>query len=439
MGRILIVDDDEGVRSFLVAALEARGHELSEASDGAEGLATARRKGFDVVVTDLKMPRLDGLSLLKTLSAEQPELAVIVLTAHGGVKSAVEAMQHGATDYLEKPLSGPAELRIVVERALHQRRQSDSLEATRGELPPLGYGSAAMGRAEHALRRVARTETNVLVLGETGTGKELAARYVHTWSPRSHGPFVAVNCAALSPQLLESELFGHEKGAFTGATHRKRGKLELAAGGTFFLDEIGELALPLQAKLLRVLQERTFERVGGVTQLAADVRLVSATHRDLEADVTEGRFREDLFHRVAVFPVRLPPLRDRPDDLGPLSAELLRRIGPRVGRPDLRLTPGALDALRGAAFRGNVRELANVLERAAILADTTTLQASDLWLAPPSTPSAATVGAPTLEAAERAAIVQALALHDGNRRKAAEHLGIGERTLYDKLKRFGLR
>ena len=438
MGRILIVDDDEGVRSFLVGALEDRAHELAEAGDGAEGLALARRRGFDVVVTDLKMPRLDGLGLLRTLHAEQPELAVVVLTAHGGVKSAVEAMRLGALDFLEKPLSGPAELRIVVERALYQRRQSDSLEAARVELPPLGYGSPAMQRAEHALRRVARTETTVLVQGETGTGKELAARYVHAWSPRKAGPFVAVNCAALSPQLLESELFGHEKGAFTGATARKRGKLELAAGGTFFLDEIGELALPLQAKLLRVLQERRFERVGGTTELAADIRLVSATHRDLQRDVAEGRFREDLFHRIAVFPVQLPALRERPEDLAPLAEELLRRLGPRVGRPGLRLAPSALAALRQADFRGNVRELGNVLERAAILADGQALQAEDLWLGPPK--QAATLsGAPTLEEAERAAIQAAVALHDGNRRKAAEHLGIGERTLYDKLKKYGMR
>ncbi|HEY3592895.1 MAG TPA: sigma-54 dependent transcriptional regulator, partial [Polyangiaceae bacterium] len=319
--------------------------------------------------------------------------------------------------------------------------------------PPLTYGDPSMIPVQAALEKVARTNATVLLLGETGTGKEVAARTLHAASARADRPFVAVNCAALSEALLESELFGHEKGAFTGAHSQHRGRLELAEGGTFFLDEIAELKLDLQAKLLRVLQERRFERVGGTRTLSADVRWVAATNRDLHSMLTTGRFREDLYHRLAVFPIRLPPLRERRSDVLPLSEALLRRAAADLGRPPFHLSDDAQKVLLAAELRGNIRELKNVLERAAILSDDGVVRAEHIWLDPPGTsmppPSPsnmpAALAAPeddgqekTLEAMERIAIERALAQSQGNRRRAAERLGIGLRTLYDKLKRYGL-
>jgi two-component system response regulator FlrC len=312
--------------------------------------------------------------------------------------------------------------------------------AAAGGDPPLGYGSAAMKTVEQALRKVAPTDASVLLLGESGTGKEVAARAVHRWSARAAGPFVAVNCAALSVSLLESELFGHEKGAFTSAHARQRGRLELADGGTFFLDEVGELGPELQAKLLRVLQEKRFERVGGRQTVQADVRWIAATNRNLAEMVRTGAFREDLYHRLSVFPVRLPALRERREDIAPLADRLLAGIAASLGRPALRLDAGARAALAGAAWPGNVRELANALERSAILAEGNEIAADDLALLAAlgdTTPEPTAVPS-TMSELERDAIQRALATTGGNRRLAAARLGIGLRTLYDKLKRYGL-
>jgi two-component system, NtrC family, response regulator AtoC len=391
------------------------------------------------VLTDLKMPRVDGAALLRQIRHDYPETEVIVLTAHGSVESAVAAMRNGAFDYLQKPVSSPAELRITVGRAVERHRLRAFREAHAGlGTPPLAYGAPAMVAVEKSLRKVAATDATVLLLGESGSGKEIAARALHQWSPRAAGPFVAVNCAALSPELLESELFGHEKGAFTGAHARQRGRIELATGGTFFLDEIGELAPGLQAKLLRVLQEKRFERVGGRQTVEADVRWIAATNRDLADMMRTGGFREDLYHRLAVFPMRMPPLRERAEDIAPLARHLLARAARDLGKPTLALSDDAVAALSAAAWPGNIRELANVLERSAILAERDEITADDLALLPDAAGNSESAAPTTMSEAERDAIVRALSATAGNRRLAAARLGIGLRTLYDKLKRYAL-
>jgi two-component system response regulator AtoC len=443
MARILVADDEAGLREFITDSLELDDHTVVSAKDGKEAAKILDERGFDLVLTDLKMPGLDGMGLLRKVRAEQPEVEVIVMTAHGTVDNAVEAMKLGAFEYLQKPISGPDELRLLVARAVERRGLRDHVDgsiATSGEHagPPLTYGDPAMKPVVEAIEKVARTAATVILLGESGTGKEVAARAIHTQSPRALKPFMAINCAALSEQLLESELFGHEKGAFTGATERKRGRLELSDGGTFFLDEVGELKPELQAKLLRVLQERRFERVGGSRTLEVDVRWIAATNRDLRAMIEEGRFREDLYHRLAVFPIKLPPLRERPQDLLPLARHLLAKIARDLKRSMPKLTAAAEKRLSAAAWRGNVRELANTLERAAILADGDAIDASHIWIEEGAEPKPPANEVRPLVELEREAILHALEVVSGNRRRAAELLGIGERTLYDKLKKYGV-
>ncbi|HEY1558566.1 MAG TPA: sigma-54 dependent transcriptional regulator [Kofleriaceae bacterium] len=445
MARILVADDEPGLREFLSDALALDDHAVVTAADGRAAAKLVDDHGFDLVITDLKMPGLDGMALLRKIRAEQPEVEVIVLTAHGTVDNAVEAMKLGAFEYLQKPLSGPDELRLLVSRAVERRGLRDRVDGAQRHRedeagPPLTYGDAAMKSVVDAIDKVARTNATVLLLGESGTGKEVAARTIHAHSPRATKPFMAINCAALSETLLESELFGHEKGAFTGATERKRGRLELADGGTFFLDEVGELKHELQAKLLRVLQERRFERVGGSRTLEVDVRWIAATNRDLRAMIDGEHFREDLYHRLAVFPIKLPPLRERRSDLLPIARALLVRIAADLKRAMPKLTAAAEQRLLAAGWRGNVRELANALERAAILADGDAIDASHLWLdeAPAPTATGAGTAVRPLVELEKDAILHALDAVGGNRRKAAELLGIGERTLYDKLKKYGV-
>jgi two-component system response regulator AtoC len=442
MARILVADDEPGLREFITDALELDEHVVVQAPDGKAAAKLLDERGFDLVITDLKMPGLDGMAILRKVRSEQPEVEVIVMTAHGTVDNAVEAMKLGAFEYLQKPLSGPDELRLLVARAVERRGLRDRVDgATRHAEPagvPLTYGDKAMKPVVDAIDKVARTAATVLLLGESGTGKEVAARAIHGKSPRATKPFMAINCAALSEQLLESELFGHEKGAFTGATERKRGRLELADGGTFFLDEVGELRAELQAKLLRVLQERRFERVGGTRTLEVDVRWIAATNRDLRAMIDAGTFREDLYHRLAVFPIKLPPLRERATDLLPIAKSLLARIAADLKRPLPKLSPAAEQRLLAASWRGNVRELANALERAAILADGNVIEPEHLWIEDGGAkPATSSVIKPLVEL-EKEAILAALASVDGNRRRAAELLGIGERTLYDKLKKYGV-
>ncbi|HEY2029656.1 MAG TPA: sigma-54 dependent transcriptional regulator [Myxococcales bacterium] len=434
--RILVVDDEEDIRSFIAEALEGESLQITRARDGQEAWELASKQAFHLVITDLTMPRMDGMTLVRKLRAETPETEVIVLTAHGTVATAVEAMKLGAFDYLQKPLSGPDELRLLVRRALETHALREESDRNRRERPaPKGMVAAdpAMLAVADQIAKVAKTNASVLLFGESGTGKEVAARALHDESLRRSGPFVAMNCAAITETLLESEIFGHEKGAFTGATEARRGRFELADGGTLFLDEVGELAPGLQSKLLRVLEERRFERVGGSRVISVDVRLIAATNRDLAAEMAAGRFRTDLYHRLAVFPVRLPPLRERKRDILPLAEHLLVRIGEELGRRGLSLSADARNVLLRRDWPGNVRELRNVLERAAILSEGPELSPEHLQVQ-----GAATASATTLRDAERAAIAAALAATGGHRKQAAERLGIGERTLYDKIKEYGL-
>lgn len=442
MGNILIVDDERGVREFIAEALAGSGHETAQAADAAEALRRLKKRAFDLLITDLRMPgSLDGMDLVRKARADQPEMEVIVLTAYGTVDTAVEAMKLGAFDYLQKPVSSPAELRLVVERALERRNLlalKDRSSRDAPALPPLSYGDPAMVPVTKALERVAPTQSTVLLLGESGTGKEVAARTIHERSPRRAGPLVPVNCAAISAHLMESEIFGHEKGAFTGASSARRGRLELADGGTLFLDEIGELKPEMQAKLLRVLQDRRFERVGGTRTIEVDVRWIAATNRDIETIVATGEFREDLYHRLAVFPIRLPPLRERRRDILPLADTLLERLAVELGRPVLRLDEDAQRRIQEALWPGNIRELANALERAAILAEGETIRGADLGV-DPAPQLRGGPGTRTMVEIEEAAIRKTLAEVGGNRRRAAERLGIGVRTLYEKLKKHGIQ
>ncbi len=440
MAQILVVDDEEGIRSFVAECLETEGHQISRAESGEDALRLAEKQSFALAITDLRMPGMDGLALLAALRDQQPDIEVIVLTAHGNVDTAVQAMKAGAFDFLQKPVSSPSELRLLAARAIERRTLKAMVESSQLDkpVPQLGYGDPVMKPITRALQKVAKTDATVLLRGESGTGKEVAARAIHNLSPRASGPFVVVNCATLSENLLESELFGHERGAFTGADSRKRGRIELASGGTFFLDELGEMKVELQAKLLRVLQERVFERVGGTRSIEADVRWIAATNRDLRAMIDAGTFREDLYHRIAVFPITLPPLRERVADIDPLSDALLRQIRSELKRPALSLSEAARKHLRNAPWPGNIRELRNVLERAAILADGETIELADVAMdavhgsaPPPPTGD-------TLEALERKAIAAALDTHNGSRKAAAASLGIGLRTLYDKLKRYDI-
>ncbi len=441
---ILIIEDDPTFRSLLVAILEDEGYDIVEEENGKQALLTLRRRSFDLVLSDLRLPGMDGLELFRSVKAEGIAPPFVLLTAFGTVEEAVSALKEGVTDFLTKPLKDPDALRTLVRRTLENRRRELTLTVLKERevagLPPeeVMFAGAAMAEARRLIGNVADTPASVLISGESGTGKELAARMIHLGSQRHDAAFVAINCAAIPENLMESELFGHEKGAFTGASQARPGKFELAAGGTLFLDEIGELPLSLQAKLLRVLQERTFERLGGRREIRADVRIVAATNRDLGTEIRERRFREDLYYRLNVFPIHLPPLRERCDGLPILTGYLVLRAAQQIGRVISLVEPEVHAAIADYGWPGNIRELQNVIERAVILSSgrITLGDLPELIRRPVKEPPVATDG--SLQDREREAILEVLTQCDGNRRLAAERLGISKRTLQYRLKEYGL-
>jgi DNA-binding NtrC family response regulator len=446
--RILVVDDEDNARRAIATILQEEGYEVAEAANGAEALARIGEFSPAVVLTDVRMPQMDGLTLLKTAREQGSDATFVMMTAFASVETAVEAMKSGADNFLLKPLDADQVL-VILGKVLEKRSLRQEAEALRdqvrtrvkrfhdiiGESPPL------QGIYD-VVRRAAATRATVLILGESGTGKELIAQALHQESPRKDKPFIRVHCAALSENLLESELFGHEKGSFTGAVARKEGRFEMADGGTLFLDEIGEISAAVQVKLLRVLQQREFERVGGTQTLKVDVRIVAATHRDLVAEVKAGRFREDLYYRLNVVSVTLPPLRDRKSDIPSLVNHFLEKYSEAYGKEVRGLAPGTLQALLSHDWPGNIRELENAIERAVVLVQGQELATDDLppvlrGPRPAGTAQGSLIPGATLAAIEREAILRTLEMVQGSTSRAAEVLGISVRKIQYRLKEYG--
>jgi DNA-binding NtrC family response regulator len=444
--RILLVDDDAASRTGLQALLERKGYRVEAAATGAEALEKARSFRPAVVLADLVMPGMDGLALLRSLQDEAPFAVTILLTGRGSIETAVEAMKAGAYDYLTKPVD-LGHLTLLLEKAVDRGRLGREVALLRrqignGHRPALLGRSAAIQAVLQQVEQAAPSAAPIFILGESGTGKELVARTLHALSPRARAPFVGVNCAAIPESLLESEIFGHEKGAFTGALERRMGCFEMADGGTLLLDEVAEMHPTVQAKFLRVLAEGTIRRIGGKTEIQVDVRVVAATNQNPEAAVRDGKLRADLFYRLNVFPIALPPLRDRPEDIALLANAFLADSAARNGRARMAIAPEALQALGRHPWPGNVRELRNVIERAVLLAGGETIESSHLPEALRET--AQTRTAPTLtlslgitvEEAEKALILKSLELAGHNKTRAAAILGITAKTLHNKLVRY---
>ncbi len=461
MARILVIDDNDTMREGMAVTLKKAGHEVFAFRSGVEGVAAFTSKGADLVVTDLKMDLMDGIEVVKRLKAHDPNVVALVVSAHGSISSAVDAMQHGAVDFIEKPFP-PDVLRAKVDQALdlsRTRARVVKLEATTEALSrdlTSKVGISMVGDSQPVqkllaqVRRAAATDATVLVHGESGTGKELVARMLHDLSPRAAGPFIVTHCAALAETLLESELFGHERGSFTGAIKKKLGRFELADGGTIFLDELGEISATVQTKLLRVLQEREIQRVGGEETVKVDVRVVCATHRDLKAEVAAGRFRQDLYYRLHVVPLELPALRERPEDIGQLARHFIAKHAPRINAAVKGLTPGAVAGLCRYAWPGNVRELENAIEQSLVFAEGKELEEKDLpaFLQSAEARASHTQGAlpvphgdrplpDILEDLERQLIERAYEKARKVKTETARLLGIKTSALYYKLEKYG--
>jgi two-component system response regulator AtoC len=448
--RILIVDDEPSIRMVLRAHLNRSGYKVTAAENGAEAISLLRKEDFHLVVSDLKMPVIGGMEVLAHCKDTYPGLPVILITAHGTVDSAVEAIKNGAQDYVTKPFDSD-ELMPIIEKALRtEEKGCETLhEDAVGRFKIIGQ-TARMKKIYSMIEKVARSPTTVLITGESGTGKELVAHALHENSDRSSAPFIQVNCGAIPESLFESELFGHEKGAFTGAVASKPGKFELADGGTLFLDEVGELPKDMQVKLLRVIQDGQLERVGGVRTHTVDVRLVAATNRVLEAEVEEGRFRKDLFYRLNVIPIQLPPLRDRTDDIPALVDHFISKFNKRLNTAVEGLSPDALAAMLAHTWPGNIRELENLIERSVLLVDGTILTMADLpGLMPANMEPVEVTNAEELGLKEyvrvytvkleRSRIQRVLAEEHNNVTRASKKLGISRKSLQMKMKDYGLR
>lgn len=449
--RILVVDDEESLRRVTQLKLQQAGYDAMTASDGQQALDILARNPHDLVITDLKMPGMSGMDLLRKIREEYPEIIVVMVTAFGTIESAVEAMRNGAYDYIIKPVNADA-LRLVVSRALEHHRLQEEVKTLRSAIDRkygfeniVGKSKSLLATLDNAAR-AALSDSTLLIRGETGTGKELLAKAIHFNSPRRDKPFLVINCGAIPKELLESELFGHTKGSFTGALANKKGKIEMADQGTLFLDEIGEMPLELQVKLLRLIQEREIEKIGAANPVKVNVRIVAATHRNLQAMVEDGTFREDLYYRLAVIPLTLPPLRERPDDIPELVSIFFRKFQERLNRPDLKLPPSLLPYFASHRWPGNVRELENVVERLVVLAPGNEITVEDLpdFLRRERPPlEAIQLELPpegiSLEAVERELVVRALEKFNWNQTKAAEYLDISRKVLIYRIEKFGLR
>lgn len=453
-GRILVVDDELHVRRVLEVMLTRQGFGVETAQGGGEALEKFAADVFDVVILDLKMPDLDGITVLKRLRESEPDQTVIMITAYASVDTALTAMKQGAFDYIGKPFK-EEEILLVLEKAMERGRMLADNRMLRTEVAKrYDFGniignSPAMQRIFEMVKKVSSTNATVLISGESGTGKELVARAIHHNSPRGHRPFVAVNCAAIPATLIESELFGAVKGAYTGADRSRRGLFEEADGSTLLLDEVGELPLEVQAKLLRALQEGEIKRVGDTATRKVDIRIIAATNKDLAAEAEQGTFREDLFYRLSVIPMHLPPLRERSEDIAPLARHFMEKSAKRHNLPDRELSPAAIEALMAAPLKGNVRELENLLEQAMVMADDDVLDASDLPLGSSST-GGIRVSVPPDEddlkkvlklvasETEKQIIGRVLRENQGNRTRTAERLGISRRALITKIQELGL-
>src|SRR5947199_6919420 len=455
MPDILLVEDKDSLRRVLRLTLENAGYSVTEASDARAALNEIATSRHRVLLPDLRMPHGSGLEVLRAARTADPDVPVIVMTAYGSIDEAVQSMKDGAHDFLQKPVDSN-HLLLLVERALEQARLRTENILLREEwsrrygFPRIIGESVAIKRAVAETQRVSQTEANVLLLGESGTGKELFARAVHHLSQRRDHTLVAINCAAIPETLIENELFGHERGAFTGAGERRQGKFELASGGTVFLDEIGELPISVQSKLLRAIEEKTIDRIGGRAPIPVDVRIVAATNKDLRAAAETGEFRRDLFFRLAVFPVEIPPLRERGEDVVLLARHFASQLGKDMRGREAVLSEASINAIRHHSWPGNVRELENAIERACILSDSTTLEPNDLGLMKGSVTAPESFGELEMrgtlaEVAERAVrfverrkIAEALRAHDGNKTRAAETLGVSYKTLLTKIKDYEL-